>query len=340
MEKKKVSIYTIAQKIGVSPATVSYVVNGRYNKVSLATRHRILDEIEKSGYVPDVNARGLSCGRSRLIGLFLPISEDKQTSYLLNNPFYMEFIAAIEKYNRDSSYDLVLGYKDQKEFVPWVLSRNFDAIIMLGKFPTQEAFRVDDLKMPLIFIDVYSDEFKKFTNIRSDDKNGMYKATKYLLEQGHRNIGYVGTASRSELDHQRYEGYATALKEYGIEASEDLLYISYPDFDGGLQIADKILEENKCTAIVCSADIIALGIINKYEQLGKKIPDDLSVIGFDDVKEANMSYPSLTTIKQNIDLKGKLVMEALKDAIKNENAEKRTIVVDTELIIRNSTKNL
>lgn len=340
MEKKKVSIYTIAKTLGVSPATVSYVVNGRYNKVSLETRQKILDEIEKTGYVPDVNARGLSCGRSRLIGLFLPISEDKQTSYLLNNPFYMEFIAAIEKYNRDSSYDLVLGYKDQKEFVPWVLSRNFDAVIMLGKFPTQEAFRVDDLKMPLIFIDIYAEEFNRFTNIRSDDKGGMYKATKYLLEQGHRNIGYVGTASRSELDHQRYEGYSLALQEYGLQASEELLYLSYPDFEGGLKIAERILEDNRCTAIVCSADIIALGIMNKLEQLGKKIPDDLSIIGFDDIREASYAYPSLTTVRQNIVLKGELVMEALKQEIENENIERRVIVVDTDLIIRNSTKKI
>ena len=340
MEKKKVSIYTIAETLKVSPATVSYVVNGRYNKVSLATRQKILDEIEKTGYVPDVNARGLSSGRSRLIGLFLPISEDKQVSYLLNNPFYMEFIAAIEKYNRDSSYDLVLGYKDQKEFVHWALSRNFDAIIMLGKFPTQEAFRVDSLRMPLIFIDVYSEEFNRFTNIRSDDKGGMYQATKYLLEQGHRQIGYVGTASRSELDHQRYEGYALALKEFGLEPKEELLYLSYPDFEGGIKIAETILADNKCTAIVCSADIIALGIMNKLEQLGKKIPDDLSIIGFDDVKEASYAYPSLTTVRQNIETKGKLVMEALKQAIENEGQEKKVIVVNSELIIRNSTKKI
>ena len=151
----------------------------------------------------------------------------------------------------------------------------------------------------------------------------MYKATKYLLEQGHRNIGYVGTASRSELDHQRYEGYSLALQEYGLQASEELLYLSYPDFEGGLKIAERILEDNRCTAIVCSADIIALGIMNKLEQLGKKIPDDLSIIGFDDIREASYAYPSLTTVRQNIVLKGELVMEALKQEIENENIERR-----------------
>ena len=340
MEKKKVSIYTIAETLGVSPATVSYVVNGRYNKVSLETRQKILDEIDKTGYVPDVNARGLSSGRSRLIGLFLPISEDKEVSYLLNNPFYMEFIAAIEKYNRDSSYDLILGYKNQSQFVPWALSRNFDAIIMLGKFPSQEAFLVENLRMPLIFIDVYAEEFSHYTNIRSDDKGGMYKATKYLLELGHRQIGYVGTASRSELDKQRYEGYKEALEEYHLEAREDLLYLSYPDFEGGLKIAKQIIQDNKCTAIVCSADVIALGIMHEYGNQGKKIPDDLSIIGFDDVKEASYVYPSLTTVRQNIEEKGRLVMETLKQEIENESSERRTIVVNNDLIIRNSTKKI
>ena len=87
----------------------------------------------------------------------------------------------------------------------------------------------------------YSEEFNRYTNIRSDDKGGMYKATKYLLEQGHRQIGYVGTASRSELDRQRYEGYSLALSEYGLEVREDLLYLSYPDFEGGLKIAEQVL---------------------------------------------------------------------------------------------------
>ena len=338
MEKKKVSIYTIAKSLNVSPATVSYVVTGRYNKMSLETRQKILDEIERTGYVPDVNARGLSCGKSRLIGLFLPISQDNKSSNLLLNPFYMEFIAAIEKHNRDSGYDLVLGYKNQDDFISWALSRNFDAVIMLGKFPTEEAFKVESLRMPIIFIDVYADEFSKYTNIRSDDKGGMYSATKYLLELGHRKIGYVGTASRSELDKRRYEGYSMALKEYGLEVDSNLLYISYPDFEGGLQIADKIMEDNKVSAIVCSADVIAIGISHKYELKGKKIPDDLSIIGFDDIKEVTYVFPALTTVRQNIEEKGRIVMETLKEAIENENIEQKIIEVKTELIVRNSTK--
>ena len=82
----------------------------------------------------------------------------------MHNPFYSEFIAAIEKYNRDSGFDLVLGYKNQDEFASWALSRNFDAVIMLGKFPSEEAFKVESLRMPLIFIDVYSEEFSKYSN--------------------------------------------------------------------------------------------------------------------------------------------------------------------------------
>ena len=340
MEKKKVSIYTIAKNLGVTPATVSYVVNGRYNKMSLKTRERILDEIKRTGYVPDVNARGLSSGRSRLIGLFLPISSDKQVSYLLHNPFYSEFIAAIEKYNRDSGFDLVLGYKNQDEFASWALSRNFDAVIMLGKFPSEEAFKVESLRMPLIFIDVYADEFSKYSNIRSDDQNGMYIATKYLIELGHKKIGYVGTASRSELDKQRYVGYSNALKEAGIEVEEDLYYSCYPDFDGGMEVAEKIMADNKATAVVCSADVIAIGIIHKYELSNKKIPDDLSIIGYDDIKESTYIFPSLTTVRQNIEEKGKMVMEVLKKEIEDETYNRQTVVIKTELVIRNSTKKI
>jgi len=340
MEKKKTSIYTIATSLGVTPATVSYVINGKYHKMSLKTRERILEEIKRTGYVPDVNARGLSLGRTRLIGLFLPISEDEQASRMLENPFYSEVIGSIEKYNRDSEYDLILGYKDQDSFIPWALSRNFDAIVMLGKFPTDEAFKVDNLHIPLIFIDVYADEFSKYSNIRTNDRHGMYLATKHLLDLGHKNIGYVGVASRSDLDKARYLGYVDALNEAEIPVNNSLSYVCYPDFDRGQEIANEIMKNEKVTAVVCSADIIAIGIIHQYEKLNKKIPDDLSIVGFDDIKQASYIFPSLTTIHQNIDEKIRVAIEMIKQEIEHNTESHQTVVIEPTLVVRNSTKKI
>ncbi|MGI6644609.1 MAG: LacI family DNA-binding transcriptional regulator [Bacilli bacterium] len=337
MEKKKVTIYSIAETIGITPTAVSYVINGKYHKVSEATREKVLAEIKRTGYVPDATARNLSRGKSRLVGLFLPtLKEDNSHSFMLENPFYMEFIAAIEKFNRDSGYDLVLGCKNQDDFIRWALSRNFDAVILLGKFPSEEAFKIEQLHMPLIFIDVYASEFKKHLNIRSNDRLGTYLATKHLIELGHKKIGFVGSESRSQLDNERYLGYVEALEEAGIK--ETITYTCYPNFAGGFDVANKIIEDDRVTAVVCTADIIAIGVISAYEQRGKKVPENLSVVGFDDLRTATYVFPPLTTIRQHIDKKAEIVMDLLKKQLNNIEVKENLVVIEPELIIRNSTK--
>lgn len=339
MKKKKVTIYSIAESIGITPTAVSYVINGKYHKVSEATREKVLAEIKRTGYVPDATARNLSRGKSRLVGLFLPTHKETNShSFMLENPFYMEFIASIEKYNRDSGYDLVLGCKNQDDFIRWALSRNFDAVILLGKFPSEEAFKIESLHMPLIFIDVYASEFQKYLNIRSNDRRGMYLATKHLLDLGHTKIGFVGSESRSQLDTERYLGYVEALEEAGIK--ETVTYTCYPNFEGGFDVASKIIQENAVSAVVCSADIIAIGIISAYEQKGKKVPEHLSIVGFDDLRTATYVFPPLTTIRQNIEKKAKIVMDLLKKQLDNEELDTNLVVLEPKLIIRNSTKRV
>jgi len=329
----KVSIYDIAKSINVSPASVSYVING-VNKVSQKTKEKILKAIDELGYVPDHNARTLSTGKSHLIGLFLPLY-DAYVAFL-QNPFYVEFIGGLEMGIAGEDYDIVIGCrKNQDNFKDWARSRCLDAVVMLGSYPENIYDDIKQLNIPVVLTDIYEDYASEFHNIRIDDVKGEYLATKHLIANGHKDIGFVGSAD-SLVDQQRFEGYKKALKEAQIPFDQEKFFNSYATFDDGYNIADKIMEKNNVTAVACSADIIAIGIMKRYIEKGKKLPKDLSIVGFDDIKDSNYVYPGLTTIKQDIGLKGKMAAQMLIEDLKKKNNTYGLITLKPELIIRDS----
>ena len=189
-------------------------------------------------------------------------------------------------------------------------------------------------------IDIYDSNLNSALSIRTDDRLGTYKATKYLIDKGHKKIGFVGYKYISQLDTERYHGYLDALKEANLEINEKYTYDALATIEDGYKIADKIHEDNLVTAIVCSADIIALGIMKKYINLGLNIPQDLSIIGFDDIRDAKYSNPGLTTIKQDIFNKGFDAISILIDEIDGKNQGKKILVTEPVLIERNSVKKM
>lgn len=334
---KKVSIYDIAKLSKVSPASVSYVING-VNKVSKETKQKILDAIDELGYVLDNNARTLSTGKSRLIGLCLPL--DEAYDAFIQNPFYVEFIAGLERGVGNSQYDIVVKcFSSQENFKSWVISRSLDGLVMLGKYPKIVYDELKKTNIPIVLIDVYEEYAKEFNNIRIDDEKGCYDATKYMIENGHKKIGFVGKLD-SLVDRNRFNGYLKALKDHNIEYFDDYLFECYATYDDGIKIAGEIINRNNVTGVICSGDIIAIAIIKKYIEEGKNIPDNLSIIGFDDIRDAKYIYPSLTTIKQDIVQKGELAAKILLKQFQAK--EKRNIMkeIKTELIIRDTVKKL
>lgn len=336
--KNKVSIYDIAKYSEVSPAAVSYVING-VNKVSEETRKKVLKAINDLGYVPNHNARTLSTGKSHLIGLFLPLSDTSIA--FLQNPFYAEFIGGLEKGIMNADYDIVIGsLKNEHDFERWIRSRNLDAVVMLGKYPKSVYDDIKKLNIPIVLTDVYEEYSNEFHNIRIDDEKGMYLATKHLIDKGHKDIGFIGFKEISLVDKKRYLGYKKAMEENKIEVKEEFLFTSFATFDDGYKIADEIINRNSVTAVACSADIIAIGIIKKYNELGKKVPDDLSIVGFDDIRDAEYIYPGLTTIHQDIGLKGEKAMEIILDTLKTNHNKKIIINLEPSLVIRDSVKEV
>ena len=232
--KKNISIYDIAKYINVSPATVSYVING-VNKVSDKTRETVLAAIEELGYVPDHNARSLSTGKSHLLGLYLPLDYTSKT--FLQNPFYVEFMGGLELGIKDNDYDIVIGSnRNSTDIISWVKSRKLDGIVILGKYNDNVYSNLKDLNIPVVLTDIYEDYSTEFNNVRVDDEKGMYLATKHLIENNHKVIGFVGYNTSSLVDMARFRGYKKAMDEYGLEINYDYVYPCVATFENGYEI--------------------------------------------------------------------------------------------------------
>lgn len=341
-----ISIYDIAQMAGVSPSTVSNVINGRTEKMSEKTRQKVQDCLEKSGYRANLVARNLVTGRSMLIGVCLPILElgATQSDLLENNPFYHEFIDGVQRVLIENGYEcLIRGLDSNFKYLEWIQNRSLDGLIDLGHLSDNVYEHLSKLNIPLVLVDNYNENNQKndIDVLISDDCYGAYIATRHLIELGHTKIAFVRTSSSEVgVDAERYKGYKKALAEYGI--SEEYTYRTVLNYPKGVKFGHRIIDENlPVTAVFCTADITAIGIAHGIAERGKKVPQDYSVVGFDDINMLSYITPRLTTVRQNIFEKGCLCAQILLDKINNPDLHicKKT-VLEPELIIRESTRSI
>lgn len=342
--EKRITIRDVAKYTGVSVATVSNVINGIV-KTSDETRENILKAIKDLGYQPNFTAKSLANGKSYLIGIMLPIIEegDDFSILLKNNPFFSEFISGIEYTSRLNGYDvLITGIEKDKKCKDWIYKRNIDGIILLGMYPMTFFEEIYELRLPMIIIDAYEEYTSMFHRITIDDEHGGYIATKHLLELGHKRIALVtGNINNSGVNYNRYKGYTRALSEAGISYDKNIVFEDHMDFDGGYRIGNKIMELNdNITAVFAVADIVAFGVIRAFKDKGKKVPEDYSIVGFDNIKFCEYMSPGLTTISQNIYEKGIVAAETIINNIEDTNLPHQNIKQPIELIIRESTRRI
>ncbi len=333
---KKPSIYDIAKKVNVSSATVSYVLNGKEGKVSEATKKRIFKAMKELGYTRDHAAVSLSTGKSHLIGISLPLTATSEAFF--NNPFYGEFLGAFEEIIQEKGYDVIIGSnRSALEFERWYKSRALDGVVIMGSLSQELEETLFRINTHAVLVDVYENYASPFTNIRINDENGEYRATNYLLSLGHKNIGYLGGPDSSIVNHKRYCGYEKALIENDIPIQKELIFHTLTTLDGGYSMGDIILSKlSKMSAIVVDADIIAIGLIRRLLELGVRLPDDLSIIGFDDIQPAQYIHPTLTTVHQDIREKGTLSAKTILSDIENKPLSKKTFVIEPRISVRQS----
>lgn len=341
---KRVTVRDIAKVAGVSVASVSNVLNG-VDKVSEETRERIIQVMLDLDYHPNLVARSLSKRKSDMIGLLLPITDEgpSSTSLLLrDNPFYGELLSGVEAKASEYGYDvLIKGIRSGESCRDWILKRNLDGAIFLGNYSEVLSEEMQGLGKRLVLVDCYDEGTQIHSTIGIDDENGGYLAAKHLLENGHRKIALV--ASNVNLDgpiRRRYLGYKKAMEEFGITQTDDLILLDELSFDGGYRIGKKLLKRNDITAVFAVGDVMAFGILKAMYEVGKQIPEDLSIVGFDNTKGCEYSKPALTSVDQPVYDRGRMAVEALTAAIQEENPTLTHKTLPVSLKIRNSVAPL
>ncbi len=337
---KRIGIHDVAEAAGVSVTTASYVLNQKANtRIGADTAARVLEAAKKLSYEPNLSARTLASRQSKLIGVIIPmIGAGRQVMF--SNPFYGDFLSAAEYTARENGYHLLIsGTATDQNYSSVVKTRQLDGIIVVGAYPGDAIEEIKKTGIPIVLVDCYIED-PYFHKIGINDRHCGYLATRYLLEQGHRRIALVcGEPSGGGVMEQRYRGYQDALQEAGIAHDSRLMYAGAVDYSFGEQTAAELLRRgNGETAAFVTSDITALGLLNGMREQGKSVPEDLSIIGFDDVSLSWMCVPKLTTVHQNISEKGSLAAQVVVDAI--HGGEKRDVMLPVHVVERASVRKI
>ena len=326
----------IAKQAGVSRSTVSRVVNDHPN-VREDVRRRVLDVIQTTGYHPNAAARTLASQRSWTIGLVLPHS----VSFFFTDPYYPHLTKGIAQACNQYNYTLALflvGTKDDEEKIFPRVSRKglLDGVLVqAGHHGDQQIIgHLVDSNMPLVVIGrPYRSDNVSYIDI--DNVNAAHNAVSHLIRLGRKRIGTITGPANSTVGLDRKEGYKKALTER--ERGIDEFLISEGDFteSGGYYAMQKLLPA-KPDAIFAASDVMAIGAMRAAREAGLKIPDDVAFVGFDDLPIATLSDIQLSTVRQPVIPFGVKAVELLIDLIENGVQPPRHIIMDTELIIRDS----
>ncbi len=337
---RKVSIRDVAREAGVSIATVSYVLNRISTQtISEDTQQKVRAAAARLGYVPNLNARSLTSRRTNLIGVVIPQTEPGR-EFMFDNPFYGALLSSLEYTARTHGYHLLLtGPRSGQSYIGIARNRGVDGIVIVGSYPTESLDELHQLSIPVVLVDTYVKD-EAFHTIGIDDRRGGRMAVEYLLSQGHRGIAFLsGDISEHGVMRQRWLGYRDALEAAGLPVNERRVVTGEVSFRFGLDAAGRLAAEGGISAVFAAADILGVGLVKGLRQAGKRVPEDLSVIGFDNLDLARMCDPSLTTISQDIAAKGEAAVRAILDA-NSGRAEKQERIFPVELVVRESVRKV
>lgn len=332
------TIKEIAEILGVSATTVSNVIHGKAKEVSPATVERIQKALEEYKYTPNISARNLASNKSKIIGVIMKSHHGHEYNRFID-PFISELLGGIERCaDRTGYYVMVYSSQDVQEIKNYIISWNIDGMVMVG-FVAEEIRSIQEVcARPMALIDVYgSCKEENCISIGLEDRYGMYSLAQYVISCGHRKIAFLAD-NDTNLDHERKLGFRQAMEEAGLMAEpEDFIRIVPA---GYYEIAnmDEIYRRSfGYTAMMCVSDYYAALVLNGLKDRGRKVPEEISVTGFDDNYLARFVRPALTTVRQDMWQKGKTAVESLCEMIENPGDKRcRNIVFPTEVVARDS----
>ena len=328
-------IRDVARRAKVSTATVSRTVN-QVATVDAQLAKRVWKAIEELGYYPNRQARALVSGRSRVFGLI--VSE-------ITNPFFPEIVQTFETLAVEQHYEILLTstIHDPKRMelaVRRMIEGRVDGVAILT-FGMEEDL-LEHLRfrnLPLVFVDI-GPKAPRVSNIRVDYADGIRQAVQHLAALRHERIGFIAGPLRLRSAMARKDAFQASMKEIGLPVKPDFLVEGDHRLEGGKRALKKLAElRERPTAVLCSNDMTAIGVMREAFELNIKVPQDLSVIGFDDIRMAEFLTPPLTTVQMSQSELARLAFEALLKEVKRETPipEGSEYVLKTHLVLRNST---
>ena len=332
-KKSPVTIRDVARRAGVGVGTVSRVLNDSPS-VSPATREKVRAAISELDYRPNPSARRLSLGKTLTIAVIAPF---------FTRPSVVERLRGIESVLADTEYDLIVynvesGNRYETYFQERVRQERVDGLVVISlRVPEAHVQRLLESDAPTILVDISHPDFSR---VIIDDVDGGYKATQHLLDLGHRRVGFLSDYSDSTFhftaNRDRYTGYIQALKAGNIEPRPEYTVHGEHSRESAYELASQLLSlDEPPTAIFATSDTLATGVLEAADEHGLSVPDDLSVIGYDDIEMAE--YLNLTTIRQQLFESGVRGGELLLEAIASPPDEPRCILLPTELVVRATT---
>ena len=335
-----IRIKDIADRAGVSPTTVSNVIHGKTGRVSKATVEKINRILKEMEYVPSISARMLANNSSGLIGVALGFMK-KGNASSFEDPFVSAMLGNLEYQIREHGYYMMLVARhEQDDIMQQALGWNFDGMIAMALKEKEIAELSERLGKPLVTIDQYLPPELGVRSITMDDRGGAYQMSQYLIGKGHKKFLFLSDCDLG-VDHYRWLGVRQAMEEAGIEDIESR-HIVIP---WNLEQREKAYEEmlpffKKQTALFFSSDYYALEASNFLQNRGIKVPEEISIAGFDDVTYATLARPKLTTVHQMVDGKARRAVEVLMHLIQDEPVQKDIPPLPTTLVERESVRDL
>jgi LacI family transcriptional regulator len=327
-------IREIAKRAGVSTATVSRTMN-RNPTVDPKLAKKVWRVVDEIGYYPNTHARALVSGKSRLLGLI--VSE-------ITNPFFPELVQSFEEVAVENGYEILLTStvhdpKRMEMSVRRMIERRVQGVAILT-FGFEEAL-IDHFQfrnLPVVFVDV-GPRRPRVTNIRVNYMTGIRRAIQHLAALRHQRIAFITGPLELRSAVARKECFERAMDEIGLKTPSEYIVAGDHTIDGGMRSLTVIeAMQTPPTAVLCSNDVTAIGVMREAYDCGLSIPDDLSIIGFDDIRLSQFMTPPLTTIRMSQTDLARLAFQALAAALGEDvSQEPREIVLETDLILRRST---
>lgn len=337
MKPKLPTMYDVAKRAGVSQPTVSRVLNQNDTSVPISdeTRQRVLEAVEALGYRPNVVARSLRTQRTQMIALLIAD---------ISNGFYHPLVRAVQDIAREHDFEVLISssdhrYENEKHFCEIVSRRSVDGVIMVPYHLTSEDLGrfLHENKAPITVLGEHIDH-ENIDVVYVNDERACYEATRWMItERGYTRFGFVGVEDDLPPGPRRFRGFLRSLHEHGLELEPRFLVKGDFTMEGGARVVQKLVNLDELPrALFVLNDLMAIGVILALQEAGYRVPEDIAVMGFDNIPEAAIVRPALTTIAQDSRDLGRMLAEALFSRLENPLMPRRLLEGTYQLIVRDS----